>query len=117
MTTPERFRRRQRIEEAVLLVLAALMVLQTAFFHNKSNEQQKCFERKIDLLTTTLTVRSTASERDSAAINRVILDVANADTQQQVAKALKQYRREHRVIQEDRAAHPVPPFPPGACSQ
>lgn len=117
MTTPERFRRRQLIEGFLLIFLSAAMVVQTAFFHFKSADQQKCFEHKIDALAQTLTVRSNANERDSAAINRVILDVANADSQSQVERALKQYRREHRAIQEDRDAHPLPPFPPGACNK
>lgn len=116
MTTPERFRRRQRIEEGIMIVLAAAMVVQTAYFHGQTDSQQKCLQKTVHELTTTLDARANLSDRDSKNTSEMILAVSTAKTPQDFQRILYKYKATYQAIQQDRKEHPVPPYPPGSCN-
>jgi hypothetical protein len=117
MTTLERSRRRLRFEQGFLLILALLMVIQTAYFHHQDNVQQRCVEEKISALTTTLTARGKLADRDSRNTSKMILAVSTAKTASQFEKILKEYKDTYIQIEQDRKDHPVPPYPPGSCGK
>lgn len=116
MTTPERLRRRQLIEGTVLIILGICMILQAWYFHHNDIIQKKCLADQITAVTKSYTARAKITQRDSEAKTKVIKEVAQAKTQEQVRSALNEFLTTQNQIDEDRKNHPVPPFPPGTCT-
>jgi hypothetical protein len=115
MTTPERFRRRQRIEGTILLVLGVFTILIAFYFNNEDARQRDCLTRNIHELSDAVQQRGDLAARDSRTTTRVVLDVARATRQEQVRRSLDRYIAAQARIQQARRENPLPPFPKGAC--
>lgn len=120
VTTPERFKRRQQIEAAILIVLGLFTIGYTVIDGRRDaavqDEQRSCLVEQVSGITVSVTARGDLNERDSQATTKVILTIAQADNQQQVRDALNEYVAEQQEIDNARKAHPVPPFPTGSCN-
>ena len=117
MTTPERLRRRQLIESALLIVVGIAMLLQSAYFAGKDKSQQECLERNFIALSDALSARSDLAGRDSSSTQRVISTVAQVETNEQLREAFDVYMREQERIEQIRRENPLPPYPPGTCGE
>lgn len=135
MTTPERLRRRQRIEAACLIVLGIGMVVQTAYFNHQQDAQRACFESKFSEFTRTAKLRSGLAEDESAVTRGVLQVYAKAagivkddptkplppadreQLQRDAVKALLEYDTVTREVDQQRQDNPVPPYPEGRCDQ
>lgn len=117
MTTPERFRRRHRIEGGVLIALAIFTILMGGYFRSADIAQRECVADQIGMLTESLTVRAEVAARESKNQNGVILNVARADTPEEFRAALNAFIKEQCAIDEARKSNPVPPFPAGTCDR
>jgi hypothetical protein len=115
MTTPERLRRRQRIEGTFLIIIGVLMLVQALYFQHQDNVQRRCIQDQFSKLAKSYTARANINERDSKAKTKVIMGVASAPDQATVTHALQDYVVEQQQIDKDREANPVPPFPLGRC--
>lgn len=115
MTTPERLRRRQLTEGAILIVLAILMVAQAIYFNQIAQEQKNCIATNFAKLSASYTQRAQINTRDSDVKTAVITAVAKATSEAQIKKALHRFLVDQTKINLDRAQHPVPPFPVGDC--
>lgn len=117
MTTPERLRRRQRIEGSLLIFLAICMLLQAWYFHSQDNDQKSCIAQQFHKSSVVQAARGKLVERDSAAKTEVIKEIAKAKTKEDVRNALDEYLVTQTKIDSDRKDHQIPPFPPGKCDQ
>lgn len=133
MTSPERFRRRQRIEGVVLILLAIFTVIQTVAFQLSDRGQQQCVETKFSELSVALDARADLTARETAASAKVWrvwgeaaglaenapgheLSPEDEDRLQgQLVDALLGYQREVKAIQAEREENPLPPYPVGSC--
>lgn len=121
MTTPERFRRRQLIEGAVLIVLAIFTVLQTISFNLEARDQQKCLEQSFSDLNQALETRAALGSRESAA-NRGVLDAFAAAAanpaqydRKKLINTLLDYKKTMEQVSKERKQNPFPPYPAGKC--
>ena len=116
MTTPERLRRRQRIEGVLLVVIGLLMLLQSVLFNAQDQRQRECLEDNFTALSNALEVRSELVSRETEAAKRVNLAELTASTDQEVVEELELYKTEIEEIQRIREENPVPPYPSGECN-
>ena len=129
MTTPERLRRRQRLESAGIAILCVFLVGSTLYSAREDQQQNECLTDQVTKLTDSLTFRTGLTQQDSA-LNQsadriqdeVILRVSEATTQAEANAAFETFRQsrtmiesERQRIQEERENNPVPPFPTGSC--
>lgn len=118
MTTPERLRRRQRIEGVVLILLGVLMVLQSWHVQSNANDQRECLQGNFTALSEALDARGGLAAREGAATEAVIRAVSAADGDEAALdEAFDAYEREQTAIDKVRADNPLPPFPPGTCER
>lgn len=127
MTTPERLRRRQYIEGALLVVIGVLMLLQSAYFHSVDQDQSECLETNFAALSKALDTRSELQEQESSATRNVLLAFAKAarevdapkkrqlENREKMIDALLEYDRITAHVQDQRDKHPFPPYPAGTC--
>jgi hypothetical protein len=135
MTTPERIRRRQRIEGGVLILLAIFTVIQGVAFSLEDRDQTRCMEDKFRELSVALDARGDLTERETEATRRVwrvygkaaglaSQDASNELSEEQESRlraelvaALLNYQDEARAIQAERKENPLPPYPVGSCDR
>lgn len=122
MTTPERLRRRQRIEGAGLLLLGIFIAAQSWYFDNRDEDNDRRLESVVSCMADNFTkfsvsinARGNLSQRDSDAVAELLSTVAAAKTSEQVADALQKYDTKRRAIAKDRRENPLPKFPTGRC--
>ena len=115
MTTPERLRRRQRIEGTALILLGVFTILMSLYFRGEDARQRTCLTDQFHQLSETLTTRGELVSRDSRSTTRVILDVARASDKKQVRESLDRYIAQQARLDLQRRQNPLPPFPEGAC--
>lgn len=116
MTTPERLRRRQRMEGAILVIVAVLMVAQAFYFNLQDKAQRDCLQRNLRDFSTALRVRADLSEDDSQAKTNVIMAVARASGDAgKTQTALDAFIIDQASIDQKRRETPVPPIPSGEC--
>jgi hypothetical protein len=118
VTTPERIRRRQRIETALV---AATMVLSAVSMFVLSLEDD-CVTEQITDLTDALNARSDSTGRLNEATAEVINSFVQAaqrpddpDNRTPILKALNDYAEVRADVRESRRENPFPPFPTGKC--
>lgn len=114
MTTPENFRRRQRIEGAAVAVIGALLLAQAWYFQDQDREQRDCIRDQVQSVVNTLTERGELAQRESDNTSRVILAAAEADENTDFGKVLEDYRTEQQAIAKERAENPIK-YPTGTC--
>lgn len=133
MTTPEHFRRRQRIEGVIVILLAIFTVIQAVAFSLEDSDQRTCVERKFSELSEALEARSGLAARESEATRRVwavygeyagivkghpnqeLTPEDRERLQRQFVDALLNYQAEVKAVQRERRENPVPPYPVGSC--
>lgn len=115
MTTPERFRRRQRIEGTALVILGVFTILMSLYFRAQDIDQRACLTNQFRQLSDALSTRSNVTARDSKATTDVILEVARAKKPGEVRKSLDRYIAKQARLDLIRKQNPFPPFPEGAC--
>ena len=115
MTSPQRIRRRQRIEIILILCMLAGMVFQQWYFGNRDESHTKCLEAKVREMNKAFTARSALSAAEFTLVDATIFGVVNATNQKQVEDALELYRENRVKLQEARRNNPVPPFPESEC--
>ena len=115
MTTPERLRRRQRIESAMIAVLAVCLVAATLYFTARSDRQQACMRAFIDSSSDTSEVRAKLNERESEATRRVIQTALSVQTAEELVQVRSEYNREIARIAKARKANPVERFAADEC--
>lgn len=115
MTTPERLRRRQRIEGAVLIILAICMLIQAWYFHSRDVGQRNCVANQFHQLASVQRARAELVDQDSKSTDRVITSVAQAKSKSDVQVALSMFLATQKKITAERETHKIPPFPPGSC--
>jgi hypothetical protein len=135
MTTPEKLRRRQRIEGVVVILLAIFTVVQGVAFSLEDRDQQRCVEEKFGELSVALDARADLTERETEATRRVwrvyakAAGLASQDSSNELSPeqenrlraelvaALLNYQDEARAIQAERKENPLPPYPIGSCDR
>lgn len=115
MTTPERLRRRQRIETALVAVTMALAAASTVTSSHRNDEQDQCFADQFEKLSRSLTVRGDLNAQDSENLNTVVRTISAARTQDDVRAAFAHYLEQRRAIDHKREQTPIPPYPSGQC--
>lgn len=115
MTTPERLRRRQRLESAGLAVLALGLVASVIWTDRQDAQQGECIRSFIEADSETGAIRSQLVEDESQANREVIGQVLASTTREEIDQAEADWRAELDRIDAVRAANPVRPFPVGVC--
>lgn len=129
MTTPERLRRRQRIEGTFLVVIGVLMLLQFQYFQHQDAKQRACLvdivaeqndamSRRGDIASQDATVNA----EESTATRTLIVDVFAAKSREeaQAAFAAAQEKwvavdKRRQQVAAARRSNPIPDFPDGKC--
>lgn len=143
MTTPERFRQRQRLEGTALMVLGLMLVASSYWFHHQDGEQRTCLGDNFSDLSAALNARADFAKKDaraskieasairleSSANNTFYRAAFAASSQAEVLGAYGDYRvtlaqvnalrakvdRRRAHIADLREQHPIPDFPAGTC--
>lgn len=117
MTSPERIRRRQRIEIFLILLLLSGMIAQQWYFGNRYEEHTECLETKIREMNNAYSARSEVSADEFALVDATIFSIVLANGQTEVRQALENYRTGRGELQRERRTNPVPPFPGSECKE
>lgn len=115
MTTPERLRRRQRIESAGIAILAFALVAVFIYFRGQDDAQERCFNNYFQAQAETAQIRSRLVEQESRATRDLLLKGTAAQTKKEFLSVRERYRANLRNIDEARANNPIPPFPEEVC--
>lgn len=115
MTTPERLRRRQRLESLGIAILAFALVAVFIYFRGQDDAQEDCFNNYFTQQAKTSKIRGTIVERESEATRRIIRKALTAQTREDIIKAREAYFRSLQRVDEAREANPIPPFPEEVC--
>lgn len=115
VTTPERLRRRQRIESFLVTVTIVLTVITGIYFNRQNQKQNECMAMQFHELSVTLNARADLTRREADAVAKVLITAANAKTGDQVAESLREYNKTRTQIAKERADNPLPKFPTGRC--
>lgn len=118
MTTPERLRRRQRIEGTALLTVGILFACATYVNEKRDDQQEKCLTDQIVKITTAIDARGQINAANTQATRDVILGVANSTATKNYAGvevALQKYVTTTERTEASRKATKIPPFPNGKC--
>lgn len=124
MTTPERLRRRQRLESLGIAILAVALVVASLWFNGRQSEldkqqlaQQKCLSTYISVNSETSAIRSRLVERESETTRRFLLDATNVKTREDFQRVRREYAASLRKIDKARADNPIRPLPKGVCDR
>lgn len=115
MTTPERLRRRQRINDIGIALLAGLLLFAWFYFQGRADAQDHCLTNYISTNSETSKVRSALVEQESKATRDIILNGTAAKSREEFKKARDQYVSALKAIDRARDENPVQPFPKGVC--
>lgn len=115
MTTPERLRRRQRMESAGIAVLAIALVIVWVWFNGQTTAQQRCLTTYISINSKTTAVRAKLLAQESRTTRAFLLDATDAKSRRQFEHVRARYAKSLQAIDRARAANPVQPFPKGVC--
>lgn len=116
MTTPERLKRRQLIEGAMLIVIGLLMIVQSWYFNGQGREQRECLAENFAALSEALEVRSELTDRETAAARRFNTAELRVDSDEEYLAELQRYSDEIDAVRRERKENPLPPYPVGECS-
>lgn len=121
MTTPERLRRRQRIE-GTALVLFALFSTATMFYLDSRNDdeieqQRECLVQVTSDLIAVIESGREASLTEQTGDRHLILGALSGKitTPEEVALAMKRYRHHVDEAKHLRRSAPIPPDPAKVC--
>lgn len=116
MTTPEKFRSRQRVELILLLIVSTLMVLQywlddrqedkrTEYFRAQNAKQDLCFAEQFRRVDDVLTKRSQVATKI----------YANQQAYSTGEKSEAMYESDAAELTEERRLLKFPDYPPPGC--
>ena len=115
MTTPERLRRRQRIEGTALLILGVFTIFLAIYFNAQDREQRECFRQAIQEQSERNAPRAEAVEMESATF-RAIFDRAFDGVGPREAKRLEaRFDRRLAKVDQLREENPVRPLEEDFC--
>lgn len=133
MTSPERLKRRQLIEGALLILLGIGMIVQTAYFQNQDDKQKACIAKAVSDQNTAFAARADIAERQTE-LQKLYLDpmteaarLVQEDPQKaldpeeqkrlnaELVDGLLTYEKEIVKLQQEREDNPVPEFSDGEC--
>jgi hypothetical protein len=129
MTTPEKFRRRQRIEGTVVIALAIASIAYGVVDSREEQARDACMVKSFEQANDVQNLRASLAEQTSEvqeAIdnnqNRVIQTVSSANNRKEVARAFAEFNAEVERLDDERAEllrerknTDIPPFPTGKC--
>lgn len=115
MTTPENFRRRQRVEGTALIVLGLWIAFWTYHSSERDEDIVQCLENKVTALGATSSARGGLVELETEATRKVIQGSNEVKSQREFDQLIKDFNASIRSIQQIRKATPVPPYPAGSC--
>lgn len=131
MTTPEKLRRRQRVEGAFLVFLA-LFTLGYGVWDSKQNERQdQCMADQFRQASEAQTVRAELAEEQTALglkvddnQDRLVRELAASQSREESLLALTKFQRtnsrlnsQEATLLEKRKNTPIPEFPEGTCQK
>jgi hypothetical protein len=107
----------------VLILIGAMMVVQTVYQVHADRQQNACLQSTIKELNDAIQERAAISQRNTESVNTVILGVAEliaapdaADSQEKFAALFSTFTAEQAKLNQDRKDVPYPDFPEGKCS-
>lgn len=118
MTTPQRLRRRQRIEGTALLIVGVLFATATYVNEKRDDSQEKCLTDQITKITTAIDARGKLNAANTQATRDVILGVAKSTKSKDysgIESVLNEYVITTERTEARRQATKIPPFPNGKC--
>lgn len=115
MTAPDELRRNQLIQGWLLVALGVFVALTTFYYAQRDASTRDCLELKVDQLSTAAGARADASEQETAATKKLLLNVDSANSQKEFDKLLAQYKKAIEEVEQARIEHPLPPYPEGTC--
>lgn len=134
MTTPERLRRRQRIETALVgLVMVVVGLSQYTAAQDRKEQaridtaQEQCVAKQVTEITEALNARSESSGRLNDATADVLDSFVGAaaakkegtqteeERSRPIIKALERYAEVRDEVKKSRKNNPFPAFPTGKC--
>jgi hypothetical protein len=129
MTTPEKFRRRQRIEGTIVIALAIASIAYGVVDSREEQARDACMVQSFEQANDVQNLRASLAEQTSEvqeAIdnnqNRVIQTVSSANNRKEVARAFAEFNAEVERLDDERAEllrerknTDIPPFPTGKC--
>jgi hypothetical protein len=129
MTTPEKFRRRQRIEGTIVIALAIASIAYGVVDSREEQARDACMVKSFEQANDVQNLRASLAEQTSEvqeAIdnnqNRVIQTVSSANNRKEVARAFAEFNAEVERLDDERAEllrerknTDIPPFPTGKC--
>lgn len=128
MTTPERLRRRQLIESALVCIVIVLTCLTTWYTLEQNKKTQNCLEQTVHALTDAIQTRSGLTVQSQQSTNDLLTGVTAlalgppATTEQERAEQQRAYQElfahfqaDQQHIAEQRSHTPIPSYPSGKC--
>jgi hypothetical protein len=114
VTTPERLRRRQRIELVMVLFVGIMLIVQSWYFQRENEQDRACTRVQVEQLVDTLERRGALAQRESDNTASVLLAASDATEGTDFQPVLDRYKVELAKIKEERANTPIE-FPTGEC--
>lgn len=129
MTTPERLRRRQRIEGTFLVIIGIFMLVQFQYFQDKDEAQRACLVDVVADQNAALSRRGDIASQDAAvnaeestATRALIVEAFASKTREEAlaafAKAQDKWAavdKKRQQVAAARRSNPIPDFPDGTC--
>lgn len=112
MTTPERLRRRQRIETTLLAIMLIAGGLAAFAFDRRDDANEECFRNYIAATSETSQLRAKLVAEESQSFRQVIRDAGTATSRAEFDAALAEAEASWAAIDRMRERNPVRIFDP-----
>lgn len=117
MTTPERLKRRQRIEGVALILLGVVTIAWAVQSDSRDDSQDACVQSFIQDQADTQQIRSGLVEQESEATRKVISSALSAGSRAEIEEARTEYSRSLQEIDQVRRENPVAELDPDLCDR
>lgn len=117
MTSPEKSRRRQRIEGSLILVLGVFTVAYTIHDTQQEDEDRLCVQDTVSDIVAVIENSREANRVTTDALHQVIFDGLSGkfETRRDVTRARRVYVKARAEATRLRAEAPLPPDPEKVC--
>lgn len=116
MTTPEHFRRRQRLELLLVGLLALALGGAWLYFRERTSDVVDCVVQYQEQQSETSQIRAGIVERESKATRKVITGARRVETRREFDGLFDRYERRLHRIDRARDRHPVTTFSIETCT-
>lgn len=116
MTTPERFRTRQRLEAAAVALLAFALAGAWLYFRERTDVVVECVVDYAENQSTTTQNRAAINEAERNTTRQIIRRAFEAETSAQAQEAFRDWRRRTERIDRRTARNPVVVFDVEDCT-